>query len=128
MIGAYPKNSIVVGDCGNHLHELPDESVTAVLCDPPYGLSKNPDMAEVLRCWMNDEEYRGGDGWVHGAKSGIRLSLALPFGRRYTELMKPGGVVAWRLGGTRTADLLGLALRLAGFEIYDTVMWLYGSG
>ena len=56
-LGPYSENSIVVGDCGNHLHEIPDESITAVLCDPPYGLSKNPDMAEVLRCWMNDEEY-----------------------------------------------------------------------
>ncbi len=35
-IGSYETNSIIVGDCGNHLHELPDESITAVLSDPPY--------------------------------------------------------------------------------------------
>jgi site-specific DNA-methyltransferase (adenine-specific) len=30
--------------------------------------------------------------------------------------------------GTRTADLMGLSIRLAGFEMCDTITWMYSSG
>ena len=30
--------------------------------------------------------------------------------------------------GARTQDLMGLSIRLAGFEIRDTLGWIYGSG
>ena len=30
--------------------------------------------------------------------------------------------------GARTQDLMGLSIRLAGFEIRDTLGWVYGSG
>lgn len=41
--------------------------------------------------------------------------------------LKPGG---WAVvfAGSRTQDLMALSLRLAGFEVMDTGMWLYGSG
>jgi site-specific DNA-methyltransferase (adenine-specific) len=41
--------------------------------------------------------------------------------------MKPGGTILV-FAGTRTYDLMTMSLRLAGFEIKDTLMWLYGSG
>lgn len=43
------------------------------------------------------------------------------------RVLKPGGhLVAFF--GTRTVDLGGLAIRLAGFETRDMISWLYGSG
>mgnify|MGYP001571223689 FL=1 len=30
--------------------------------------------------------------------------------------------------GTRTVDVMGVALRLSGFEIRDCIVWLYGQG
>jgi site-specific DNA-methyltransferase (adenine-specific) len=43
------------------------------------------------------------------------------------RVMKAGahGLV---FAGSRTQDLMTLSLRLAGFEVRDTLMWLYGSG
>ena len=41
--------------------------------------------------------------------------------------MKPGAI-ALVFGGTRTYDLTTIALRMAGFEIRDSVMWVYGQG
>ena len=125
-LGPYEENSIVVGDCLSALRDIPDECFTAVLCDPPYGLSKNPDMTEVLRCWMNDEEYRGASGGFMNKEWDSFVPGPAVWKEIY-RVMKPGAVLL-AFGGTRTADLLGLALRLAGFEIADTVMWLYGSG
>lgn len=47
--------------------------------------------------------------------------------REVFRVMKPGahGVV---FAGTRTVDLMGIALRLAGFEIRDVIHWAYWSG
>src|SRR5690606_34548371 len=43
------------------------------------------------------------------------------------RVLKPGGHVL-TFAGSRTHDLMALALRLAGFEIRDSIAWLYGSG
>jgi len=36
---------------------LPDNAVDAVVTDPPYGLSKEPDIAEVLGHWLAGDDY-----------------------------------------------------------------------
>ena len=43
------------------------------------------------------------------------------------RVLKPGGHVL-AFAGSRTVDLMTLGLRLAGFDIRDSVAWLYGSG
>ena len=42
-------------------------------------------------------------------------------------MLKPGGHMAV-FAGARTQDLMGLSIRLAGFEIRDSLGWIYGSG
>jgi SAM-dependent methyltransferase len=43
------------------------------------------------------------------------------------RVLKPGGhLVAF--AGSRTYDWIGLGVRLAGFEIRDQLLWMYGSG
>src|SRR5690606_648555 len=41
------------------------------------------------------------------------------------RVLKPGGHILC-FAGTRTVDLMGISLRMAGFEIRDTLQWLYG--
>jgi len=41
--------------------------------------------------------------------------------------LKPGGHLL-AFAGSRTFDLMALSIRLAGFEIRDSLAWLYGSG
>src|SRR5699024_6885188 len=43
------------------------------------------------------------------------------------RVLKPGGHMVV-FAGSRTQDLMGLSIRLAGFEIRDSMAWLYGSG
>src|SRR5699024_1206537 len=43
------------------------------------------------------------------------------------RVLKPGGHMVV-FAGSRTHDLMGLSIRLAGFEIRDSLAWLYGSG
>lgn len=56
---------LLLGDCVERLCELPDSSVDAVVTDPPYGLSREPDAAEVLRHWLADDDYKhSGNGFM----------------------------------------------------------------
>lgn len=54
------------GDCLDRLRELSDNSVDSVVTDPPYGLSKEPDIAEVLTKWIAGEPYDHGHGGFIG--------------------------------------------------------------
>jgi DNA modification methylase len=110
------------------LRTLPDASVDSVVTDPPYGLSNTtPAKVEAcLRAWLSGDDYDHGakgfmgrewDGWVPGPA----------LWREVLRVLKPGGH-ALVFAGSRTVDLMGLALRLAGFEIRDTMQWLYGTG
>ena len=113
-----------VGDCTEVLQTLPDESIDAIVCDPPYGLSREPDVAEVLTHWLagDDYEHRGG-GFM--GKSWDSFVPGPAVWRECLRVLKPGGhLVAF--GGTRTFDLQTIALRMAGFEIRDVLSWLYG--
>lgn len=116
------------GDCLETMRSLPDNSVDAVVTDPPYGLSehKTPDVVACLSAWLAGEEYRPNkkgfmgrtwDSWVPGPE----------VWREVYRVLKPGGHVL-AFAGTRTQDLMCISLRLAGFEARDLIGWIYGSG
>jgi DNA modification methylase len=115
-----------IGDCLEILRTLPDSSVDSVVTDPPYGLSREPDMAEVLRHWL------AGDDYVHRGRGfmGKDWDSFVPgpaVWRECLRVLKPGGHLL-AFFGTRTQDIGTLAIRLAGFEIRDSIAWVYGSG
>src|SRR5699024_9359818 len=120
------KELILHGDALERLKELEDNSVDSVVTDPPYGLSKEPDIAEVLTKWLNGEEYDHG----HGGFMGKTWDSFVPhpdIWREAYRVLKPGGH-ALVFAGTRTQDLMTISLRLAGFEVRDVIEWLYFSG
>lgn len=118
---------VLAGDCLDVLRTFPNASISAVVTDPPYGLSKEPDMIEVLRHWLAEgETYRHkGSGFM--GKSWDSFVPAPEVWREVLRVLKPGGH-ALVFSGTRTYDLTVLAMRIAGFEIRDQLAWLYGSG
>ena len=117
-------------DCLEWLRQQPDNSIDAVICDPPYGLSntKPAQVADVLAAWVT------GDTEAVPAKRGGFMgkdwdSFVPPpaVWEECMRVLKPGGHMAV-FAGARTQDLMGLSIRLAGFEIRDTLGWVYGSG
>jgi len=50
----YERDGITIycDDCLRALRQIPDNSIDTCITDPPYGLSKEPDVAEVLRRWL----------------------------------------------------------------------------
>lgn len=126
--GSIPPNSLVCGDCLEVLKLVPDNSIDALVTDPPYGLSnhKPEEVQACLTAWLNGEVYipkgkgfmnQAWDAWVPGPE----------VWKECLRVVKPGGH-ALVLTGTRSIDLMGIALRLAGWETRDTISWVSGSG
>jgi len=91
-----------LGDCLDVLAQLDADSIDTCVTDPPYGL-----------------EFMGKD-WDHGVPG-------VHFWQETYRVLKPGAVLL-AFGGTRTWHRLACAIEDAGFELRDTVCWLYGSG
>lgn len=95
---------LINSDCTSALKDLPDCSVDAVVTDPPYELG-----------FM-------GKTWD---ASGIAYSVDL--WREVLRVLKPGGHLL-SFGGTRTYHRMTCAIEDAGFEIRDSLHWMYGTG
>jgi len=84
------------------MRSMEPNSVDAIVTDPPYGL-----------------EFMGKE-WDHGIPG-------IPFWIEALRVAKPGCHLL-AFGGTRTFHRLACAIEDAGWEIRDTLMWVYGSG
>ena len=121
-----PQIRILVGDSVERLAELPDNSIDSVVCDPPYGLGKEPPIEEVLTAWLAGQEYQAkGSGFMNKKWDAYVPGPAI--WRQCFRVLKPGGHLL-AFFGTRTFGPGEMAIRLAGFEIRDLLAWLYGSG
>ena len=102
------RNVIHTGDAFDVLPNLDDESVHAVVTDPPYGL------AFMGRDW-DDFEPKEYQEWSER------------WARECKRVLKPGGHLL-AFSGNRTHHRLFTGVEDAGFEIRDTLTWHYGSG
>ena len=92
---------------GNNLKELPklpDNSIDAIITDPPYELG-----------FM-------GKSWD---STGIAYNIEL--WQQCLRVLKPGGHLL-AFSGSRTYHRMAVAIEDAGFAIRDQIMWVYGSG
>jgi len=120
-------NKILVGKMQEKLKKLPADCLDSVVSDPPYGLSDEPNILLCLKDWLEKgyHEHKSKKGFM-----GKEWDSFVPQPNEFKEMyrvLKPGayGLIAC---GTRTMDLMGISLRIAGFEIKDTITWHYGSG
>ena len=93
---------IIHGDCLEVMRGMADNSVDAVVTDPPYGLS-----------FM-------GKKWDYDVPSVEVWAECL-------RVLKPGGHLL-AFAGTRTQHRMAVRIEDAGFEIRDMIAWVYGSG
>jgi site-specific DNA-methyltransferase (adenine-specific) len=96
------KYQILQGDNRDTLKTIADNSIDAIVTDPPYGI-------DFL-----------GKAW--DANTG-----ALETYQECLRVLKPGGHIL-AFSAARTYHHLAITLEQAGFEIRDQIMWIYSSG
>ena len=92
--------TLINADCRVAMRAMDENSIDAIVTDPPYGLN-----------FM-------GKGWDHGVPDKEFWVEAL-------RVAKPGAHLL-AFGGTRMFHRLMVAIEDAGWEIRDTIMWVYG--
>jgi DNA modification methylase len=95
---------VVLGDCRDVLRTLADNSVDSVVTDPPYEL-----------------------GFMGKSWDSTGIAYDVTVWQECLRVLKPGGHIL-AFGGSRTWHRLSVAVEDAGFEIRDSICWLYGSG
>jgi len=113
-------------ECRAFMSSLPANTFDSIVTDPPYGLSKQPNMREVLKHWLNGDDYTATGGGFMG-KSWDSFVPGPKTWEQAFRVLKPGGY-AVVFAGSRTVDLMATSLRMAGFEVVDMLHWMYGSG
>jgi DNA modification methylase len=117
---------------GNSLDLLPtlaDNSINAIVTDPPYGLG-NPDPDYIIKAiqqWASGDRSHIPEGKGFMGKSWDSFVPPPAIWDECLRVLKPGGHLL-AFAGTRTYDLMGISIRMAGFEIRDSIGWVYGSG
>lgn len=108
------------------------ESIDSIVTDPPYGLTS------IVKRFGSEDAKPAGEakdgsfarlskGFMGKTWDGSGIEYNVEAWRRCYEVLKPGGYLL-AFGGSRTFYRIACAIEDAGFEIRDTVMWLYGSG
>jgi len=95
---------ILVGDCRELLRTIDDNSVDSSVTDPPYEL-----------------------GFMGKTWDSTGIAYDVEVWREVLRVLKPGGHLA-AFGGTRTYHRMVCAIEDAGFEIRDSLHWIYGTG
>lgn len=103
----YSKNEnykLYHGNMLDMLEVIEPNSIDSIITDPPYELNF------MNKGWDNSGIAFQPDTW-----------------KKCYEVLKSGGYLL-AFGGSRTFHRIACAIEDAGFEIRDTIMWLYGSG
>lgn len=128
---------VIHGDCIEVMRNAKAESVHAVVCDPPYGLEF------MGKTWDSPTKMLGQSTGVSGGFNRIEPGVHRPdlskcdgdlfaqwceaWATEALRILKPGGhLVAF--GGTRMWHHLATGIERAGFEIRESIAWMYGSG
>jgi len=100
------KNKIILGDCLEELEKFPDNSVDAIITDPPAGIG-----------FMGKEwdKYSDFQDFIYQVFS------------KAIRVIKPGGLIlVWAL--PRTSHHTAMGIERAGFEIRDKIYHILGVG
>jgi DNA modification methylase len=111
MTGTTPIDTIIQGDCLEEMKKMPDRSIDAIVTDPPYELTSG-----------NSKKGFMGKAW-----DGTGIAYNVDMWGECLRVLKPGGHLL-AFGGTRTYHRMACAIEDAGFEIRDSIHWVYGSG
>jgi DNA modification methylase len=92
------------GSMRDMLENIEENSIDSIVCDPPYEI-----------------------GFMNKSWDSTGIAFQKETWEKCLKVLKPGGYLL-AFGGSKTFHRIACAIEDAGFEIRDTIMWLYGSG
>lgn len=120
---------IINGDMLVELPLLEPDSIDACVTDPPYHLTNNTGSRSPYPGQYTPigrpKAPKG--GFMGKTWDGGDVALRPETWEAVWRVLKPGAHLL-AFGGTRTFHRLACAIEDAGFEIRDTIAWMYGSG
>lgn len=121
------------GNMLDMLDIIEKNSIDSIITDPPYGLTSitksygKKDSVPVTTK-NNDGSFAIlTKGFMGKEWDGSGIEYNVDTWKKCYEVLKNGGYLL-AFGGSRTFHRIACAIEDAGFEIRDTIMWLYGSG
>ena len=129
--------TLLEGDCLQVLKTLNDNSIDAVVTDPPYHLTSMVErFGRSGQAPINNHDEKIGrngpyqtvsKGFMGKQWDGGDIAQNPTLWSEVLRALKPGGhCVAF--SGTRTYHRMACAIEDAGFEIRDQLAWAYGQG
>lgn len=121
------------GNMLDMLDVIEKESIDSVICDPPYGLTSitkrfGKKGSAPASTKNNDGSFaRLSKGFMGKEWDGSGIEYNVDAWSKCYEVLKPGGYLL-AFGGSRTYHRIACAIEDAGFEIRDTICWMYGMG
>jgi site-specific DNA-methyltransferase (adenine-specific) len=120
------------GSMLNMLEVIEPNSIDSIVCDPPYGLTSitkrfGKENSAECKYGKDGSFQRLSKGFMGKEWDGSGIEYNIDAWKKCYEVLKPGGYLL-AFGGSRTFHRIACAIEDAGFEIRDTIMWLYGSG
>jgi len=121
---------IVNADCIEHLKTIEDNHFDSVVTDPPYHLTS------IAKRFTNSTEAKYGKdgsfqrlskGFVGHAWDGGDIAFTTDLWKEVYRTIKPGAVLL-AFAATRNYHRMATAIEDSGFEIFDMINWIYGSG
>lgn len=115
---------LIQGDCLDVMAGMADNSVTAIVTDPPYGLGETPDIAELMQQWITEGRADMGKGFMGRNWDVVPGPV---YWREMFRIAKPGAYLL-AMCGTRTVDLMSIAIRFGGWVKFDEISYHMGQG
>ena len=121
---------IVNADCIEHLKTIEDNYFDSVVTDPPYHLTS------IAKRFTNSTEAKYGKdgsfqrlskGFVGHEWDGGDIAFTTDLWKEVYRTIKPGSVLL-AFAATRNYHRMATAIEDSGFEIFDMINWIYGSG
>ena len=121
---------IVNADCIEHLKTIEDNYFDSVVTDPPYHLTS------IAKRFTNSTEAKYGKdgsfqrlskGFVGHEWDGGDIAFTTDLWKEVYRTIKPGAVLL-AFAATRNYHRMATAIENSGFEIFDMINWIYGSG
>lgn len=122
---------LILGDCIDAMKAMPDNSIDAVVTDPPYGLGFMGKEWDSYDPTVNSGSFKVGtgthpQGYVAIDKPAFQ-QFSFQWATEVIRILKPGGHLL-SFGGSRTYHRMACAIEDAGFEIRDQLQWIYSQG